>query len=201
MSGRSDRSEETSGERRRLSPRATPRLALGTIAAASLGLAGCGQPFEGNYAFTNVPECLDEGFDAAVCEGEFQTALTQHATSAPRFQSQEACESEFGEGRCASMAEPTVSGRSESVFMPFLTGYLVSSALRNVGSFTAYDSFRRANPAYTSGPVYRDAAGRNVTTVRDRSTGRTVARPVNPPTKTVARGGFGQRAARRGFGG
>ena len=186
---------------RRLSPRATPRLALGTIAAASLSLAGCGQPFEGTYAFNTVSDCVNEGFDVAVCEGEFQNALTGHATTAPRFEGREACEAAFGDGRCASVAEPTGEGASQSFFMPFLTGYLVSSALRNVGGFGAYQAYRQSNPNYASGPVYRDRAGRNVTAVRDPATGRTLTRAVNPPTKTVARGGFGRRGARRGFGG
>ena len=186
--------------RRRIAPRARQRLALGTIAAASVGLAGCAERFDGEYAFTSVTECVGEGFDIAVCEGEFQSALTDHAVRAPRFPTLEDCTVTFGEESCVGMAEPTPSGSSHSVYMPFLTGYLVASALRPLGSYAAYNDYRAANPGYASGPIYRDAGGKPVTIGRGRR-GATFLRPVDPEPRVVARGGFGGRGLRRGYGG
>ena len=191
----------TDRPKRRLSPRQRPRLALGTLAAASLGLAGCTDPYDGEYAFASVRECVNEGFDVAVCEGEFQSALTDHVSGAPRFVTVGECAAVFGEERCVATEEPTRSASgAQSVFMPFLAGYLVANALRPVRSFGEYQAYRAANPGYASGPVYRDGANRPVTMVRGANGLRTI-RAIDPAPRTVARGGFGQRGARRGYGG
>ena len=184
--------------RRRYSSRAVQRLALGSIAVAGMGLAGCDSPPEGPQAFRSVAECTQAGFDMQVCEAEYQQALARHAKDAPRFDSRAVCEAQYGADRCNEVTGTTSSGQQQSFFVPFLTGYLVSSALRDF-SYGRYYDYRRDQRYTGPGTIYRDRSGRDVTTVRDG--GRTVTRPLNRNTRTVSRRGFGGRGFGRGWGG
>ena len=187
--------------RRRYTRGRAPTLALGSITAASVVLSGCGDEPTGDYTFNSIDECVTTGFEQSVCEAEFQAALTQHAQTAPRFDDLAACEAQFGEGRCNVVQQAAGDGSTQSFFVPFLTGYLVSNALRNVTSYGAYRVYRRENPVYNSGPVYRTRSGGNVSPRRDATTGKTELRPLNQNTRTVARRGFGGRSTGRGWGG
>ena len=179
---------------RRYAPRTVQRLALGSIAVAGMGLAGCEQPPQ-DVAFNSVTECTRAGFDAQVCQAEFQRALARTAENGPRFDQRALCETQYS--RCEEV-QREVGGQSQSFFVPFLTGYIMSSALRNL-TYGGYSNYLRTNPGYSSGPIYRDYRGRDVRTVREGN--RTVTRPLNRNTRTVARTGFGGRGFGRGFGG
>lgn len=185
--------------KRRYASRARKGLALGSIAVAGVGLTACGDNFEGNYSFKSVDECARAGFDRAVCEAEFQTALNKHASDAPRFTTEQLCEAQFGTNRCQQYVQPNGGG---SFFVPFLTGYLVSSALRDF-SYSRYQNYRVSNTGYSPTPIYRDRTGRTVRTAREG--GRTVTKPVNRNTRTASRSGFGGRgwgrSSSRGWGG
>ena len=195
---------DTTTSRKRYSARRPQTLALGSIAAAGVGLAGCGDNFEGDYAFNTVQECVEQGVERDICEAEYQTALTEHAQSAPRFTTREECEAEYGVGKCNVVDNVSDNGQQRSFFVPFLTGYLVSSAVRDLTSYGAYRSYRAENTSYSSSPIYRNRAGRTVTTVRDPATNRPVTKPLNQNTRTVSRQGFGGRGygrSGRGWGG
>ena len=179
---------------RRYAPRAVGRLALGSIAVAGMGLAGCEQAPQ-DVAFNSVTECARAGFSQAVCEAEFQRALARSAENGPRFADRSQCESDYS--RCEEVRRE-VGGQQQSFFVPFLTGYIMSSALRNL-TYGGYSNYLRTNPGYSPGPIYRDTRGRDVRTVRQGN--RTVTRPLNRNTRTVARRGFGGRGFGRGFGG
>ena len=190
-------------DRKRYSSHGRKTLAMGTI-AASVTLAGCGDNFEGDYAFTTVESCVNSGFERDICEAEYQNALSEHAQSAPRFDTRAECEAEFGTGRCNTIEDVSAGGEQRSFFVPFLTGYLVSSALRDLTSYGAYRSYQTTNTGYSSSPVYRNRFGNDVTTTRDPATNRPVTRPLNQNTRTVARQGFGGRGyarSGRGWGG
>ena len=183
---------------RRIAARRRHTLALGSIAAAGLTLAACDSAPDGDYAFTSIAECRTAGFSETVCDAEYNEALRRHAEDAPRFEDQAACEAEFGEGRCPQV---TPQGSQQSYFAPFLTGFLVSQALRNVTGYGAYRSYRDGNAGYAPAPIYRNRSGQNVTVTRDAPEARPQTRPVNANTRTAARGGFGGRSYSRGFGG
>ena len=187
---------------RRYAPRARQALVLGTLAATA-SLTACGEPEPANRLFTSVDNCLSAGFSQSVCEGEYQSALARHVEEAPRFDSQAVCEAEFGAGRCSEIEPGTqaAGGATQSFFVPFLTGYLVSSALSRIGTYAAYNSYLRNNPSYRPDPIYRTRTGTPVTVGRDATTNRPVTRPLNQNTRTVARRGFGGRSFGRGFGG
>lgn len=181
--------------RRRLSSRTRKHLALGGIAAAGLAVSGCSEDVPSDYEFSSVQQCTAAGFDQAVCDAEFQQAQQQHLENAPKFDNRAACEAEWGAEQC----RPSYDQRQRSsYFSPFLTGYLVSSALRDVRGYNGYYDYRSRNPAYNPTTLYKDRTGRAVTI----GSGNKVATPVNVSTRTAARSGFGGRSSRRGsFGG
>lgn len=193
-SGRGPDPRSGRGPARRYRRRTGQRLALGSIAAAGMGMAGCEQPPR-DVAFNSVTECAQAGFSRQVCEAEFARALQRSADTGPRFNTEAECENDYS--RCERV-EREVAGQQRSFFVPFLTGYIMSSALRNL-TYGGYSNYLRTNPGYSSGPIYRDYRGRDVRPVREGN--RTVTRPLNRNTRTVARRGFGGRGFGRGFGG
>ncbi|MER0237883.1 DUF1190 domain-containing protein [Fulvimarina sp. MAC8] len=177
-----------------------PLLTLGTIAATGMVLSGCGEDPPSEALYSTPTECAQSGVDLQICEAEYQQALQAHLQNAPRFDGQAACEAEYGEGRCLSSSNVTGQQTSDgtgSFFIPFMTGYLVSSAIGNLASYAAYRNYR-ASPSYTySPPIYRTRGGQTVTS--SVQGGQRVSRPVNVNTRTVSRSGFGGRSSSRGF--
>ncbi len=187
--------------RRRYAARTRRSLTVGTIAAAGLTIAACDSGPDGDYAFANINECRDAGFTSVVCENEFNEALSQHATAAPRFEEQALCEAEFGANGCTRVTE---GNGSQSYFMPLFTGFLVGQALRGISSYGAYQTYRTSNVGYVPAPIYRDRSGNRVTIDRPAgsdASARPVTRPLNVNTRTVSRQGFGGRSSSRGWGG
>lgn len=182
--------------RRRLSSPVRQGLRLGTLAAAGLGVAACGDLPEGDYAFRSVESCLEAGFSQVVCQQEYREALDRHASVAPRYDRLDTCEYEWGQGDCEVRTAEDGSG---SYFLPFMGGFLVSSALHRITDLNDYVKYRRTHK-YTSTPVYRGPSGKTITF---RSPGTKGARPapVNVNTRTVARSGFGGGMRSRSFGG
>ncbi len=194
--------------RRRKSGHRLPFLALGTIAASTLALSGCGDQTPSETMFTSVDQCVESGMDRQVCQAGYQDAMRAHLTTAPRFNGMAACEAEYGSGQCAEQsasAAPNNTGGSGSFFVPFLAGYMLSSALNNIGDYNVYRRRQEENGNYYgSTPIYRNRMGQTVTTTA-RSVGmsndttlapsRQSVKPVNVNTRTVARQGFGGRSS------
>lgn len=187
---------------RRKSSRTRKSLALGTIAATGLTVAACEDNSSQARLFGSIADCNRAGFSELVCEREYDDARQRHAQNAPKFKTEPECEEQFGQNRCAPTTQPA-GNTTQTVFAPLLTGFLVSQALYGVRSSRAYYTYRTGFPDYYSQPVYRDRRGRDVTTARQGSgsAARTVTRPVNVNTRTVARRGFGGRSSSRGWGG
>ncbi|MBB3390803.1 uncharacterized protein YgiB involved in biofilm formation [Rhizobium sp. BK275] len=194
--------------RRRKSGHKRPFLALGTIAASTLALSGCGDQTPSETMFTSVDQCVESGMDRQVCQAGYQDAMRAHLANAPRFNGMAACEAEYGSGQCTEQsanASPNNTGGSGSFFVPFLAGYMLSSALNNIGDYNVYR--RRQEESgnyYGSTPIYRNRSGQTVTTtVRSGGTrsdttlapSRQSVKPVNVNTRTVARQGFGGRSS------
>ncbi|WP_040488938.1 DUF1190 domain-containing protein [Fulvimarina pelagi] len=177
-----------------------PLLTLGTIAATGMVLTGCGEDPPTEALFSTPTECAASGVDLQICEAEYQAALSEHLKNAPRFDGQAACEAEYGEGRCletSNLVNQQANDGAGSFFIPFMTGYLISSAIGNLASYAAYRNYR-SSPSYTySAPIYRTRGGQTVTSAVQG--GQRVSRPVNVNTRTVSRSGFGGRSSSRGF--
>jgi len=186
---------------KRFTGRRPPLLALGTIAAGSLALTACGDDPASEQLFASVDQCAQAGVERTICESEYQSALGQHLRDAPRFDGRAACEAEYGAGRCMEQPRNDGSG-SGSFFLPFMTGYLISSAVSNMtnygsyGSYVGSGSYRRPTPVYTnrSGTLYRSDPAQIGEAPRPR--------PANVNTRSVSRSGFGgMSSGRSSFGG
>jgi len=190
--------------RRFTAPR-RPLLALGTIAAGGLSLTACGDTPAQDAAYTSPAQCIEAGVNADICSAEYQQAMQAHLKNAPKFDGQAACEAEYGAGRCmetSAAATGTQGSGSGSFFMPFMTGYLISSAISNLSNYGAYQR-QRESGGYSSVPIYTNRSG-----VSYRSDPVAIGqapqqRPVNVNTRTVSRQGFGGMSSSRGmsFGG
>ncbi|GGC41245.1 hypothetical protein GCM10011371_30840 [Novosphingobium marinum] len=181
--------------RRRFTSRKRPRLVLGGIAVASIGLSGCGQEPEVTDArFTTVSECTKAGYPSDLCQSSYSAALSEHQQSAPAFQTRDECREEWGENSCQQVYRPT-----GSVFIPALAGFVLGRMAQR--DYMRYGSANYYGGGYYGTPIYRNRGGGTVTV--GRGTGGTITKtPVNVNTTTVARSGFGGRGfSRGGFGG
>lgn len=141
-------------------------------------------------AYESAEACIRAGEnDPDICWSEFENAKGIHESTAPRYQSANQCQSDFGYNRCY---------RSGSIWLPFMMGYMLAPR----GSSYIY-----SQPLYrTAGAPNRfhTASGRSIGAVSaDGSTKVTKSQAGRPAarTRTVSRGGFGARAAGRGAGG
>lgn len=165
------------------------KLALLSVTAPIL--VACGETQEDVLAYPSIEACISAGQqDEAVCRSEFEKAQQLHNEVAPRYRSARQCYSDFGYNRCRQS--------SSSVWLPFMMGYMLAP---------------RGGPAYISTqPLYRPSSDPNSYYTggqgrigRVSANGRTqvAASKASRPavrTRTVARGGFGARAAGRSAG-
>lgn len=197
--------------RRRLAGYKTPILALGTIAASAMVLTGCSEDPPTDVMFTSVDKCVLGGVDLQVCRAGYEDAMRAHLANAPRFDGRAACEAEFGAGQCVEQRASSALNSTgvSSVFVPFLAGYALSSAIKNIGDYRNQQKRQEEEESSSSSgssgaaPIYRKRSGENVTTVvRPATSGNGTAtasvrpslKPVNVSTNTVTREGFGMRS-------
>jgi uncharacterized protein YgiB involved in biofilm formation len=140
--------------------------------------------------YESAEACIRAGeSDPDMCRSEFENAKGIHESTAPRYQSVNQCQSDFGYNRCY---------RSGSIWLPFMMGYMLAPR----GSSYIY-----SQPLYrTAGAPnsFHTASGGRIGAVSaDGSTKVTKSRASRPAarTRTVSRSGFGARAAGRGAGG
>jgi uncharacterized protein YgiB involved in biofilm formation len=161
--------------------------ALGTVAL----LSGCESDSEA-VIYPGIEQCVaaDVISDQA-CRAEYDRALANHANTAPQFDSQSACEAEFG--RCQT------TQTSSGSFVPFMMGYMIASAVGGA-------PFNNAG-GYRSQPLYQtrfegNNQWRTAGDQRVSGSGRVMvnASAAAPQTRaiTASRSGFGSTASARG---
>lgn len=188
---------------KRFTGRAAPLLAIGTIAAGAFALSRYQSGPDENTMYTSIDQCIEAGFNSAVCHTEYQNALDQHQRTAPRFDTQPTCETSFGAGQCLEVPRQQIGETgSGSVFIPLMTGYLLSSALYQ-SSGSSYSGGSGGSWSRRSTPIYRDRSGATVRSDPVIGTEKALPRPANVNTRAVSRGGFGGLSSGRGgsFGG
>lgn len=80
-------------------------------------------------AFASSDECrMAEGMTPEACDRIFASAQQNALAKAPRFDTQSACEGQFGAGQCR-----VANWNGASVFVPVLVGALVARSLANAG--------------------------------------------------------------------
>ncbi len=165
------------------------KLAIFSVTAPII--VACGEKQEDVLAYPSVEACITAGErDEAVCRSEFEKAERLHNEVAPRYSSANQCYSDFGYNRCRRS--------SSSVWLPFMMGYMLAprGAPAYVSTQPLYRPSSDPNSFYTGGEGRIGRVSSNGrTTVATSKASRPAAR-----TRTVARGGFGGRAAGRSAG-
>lgn len=137
----------------------------------------------------SVPDCANNTkLTLQECEAAYQKALAASEKTAPKYATENQCEAEFGADQCTK-------GRTGS-FMPFMTGFLVSSLLdfsRNY--FNPVYQYRGPGAAHgrimtPHGQILGPAGHR-----RYKVRNETLTKPIPTVQRTVSRGGFGSQAA------
>ncbi|TPV62081.1 DUF1190 domain-containing protein [Aestuariibacter sp. GS-14] len=159
------------------------------IGVAIVFLSACGEDGDASKIYVSVDDCQKENPDAvSQCQAAFESAIEEHNRTAPRFNSQNDCEYEFGSDRCQY-----VQSQSGSFFMPFMAGFIVSRLLQPSPYYS--------QPLYTSFSPYSPFRSRWVTSngyvfdgdIRRRSyyAPSSVYKPKPAVNRTINRGGFG----------
>ncbi len=105
-------------------------LALGagavTIYAATRGGSNdyAVEQTENTHLFASQQECSSSGKIPMIdCQNAWNEAQKAHESYAPRFSSQQSCESEFGAGKCGA---PSTLGATAGIFVPLMAGYALA---------------------------------------------------------------------------
>lgn len=169
------------------------------IAVAASALVACGNSREAKI-YRDVEQCIqDNPTLAQECEATYQKALTESASSGPKYQSESACVADFGRDNCV----PHASSSGNSWFMPAMAGYMFAQAIndRRYYSSPLYTSYSRYSPFYgqwsgTDGSLY---GKRRFGAVK---VDKKAFNPKPKVTRTMSRGGFGSKvSAKSSWGG
>ncbi|MFC3581409.1 DUF1190 domain-containing protein [Sphingomonas hylomeconis] len=174
------------------------------MAGTGLSLTACDGPVDkpvDALSYTSVAECRTAGkIPADQCEAAYAQAQKANAQNAPRFDTQQACEAQFGAAQCARG-----NGGSGSFFTPLLTGFVIGQMLNGGGGYRGAPMYRDRDGNYFGGAgsrINRDyVTGRTqVGTSAFNPTARAPAR-VQSRSAVISRSGFGGGFGSRGFGG
>jgi uncharacterized protein YgiB involved in biofilm formation len=157
------------------------------IGIASVLLSACSGGREDAIIFTNLEECNNTFPDMqAKCEVAYQEALTEAARTAPKYNTSNDCESEFGANQCRQY-----SSGGTSFFMPLMAGYMIGNMMSPrpyyQPMFTSYSRNSSFRNRWTTadGSIIGDTSKRNMRV-------RPSAFEKKPAvTRTISRGGFG----------
>ena len=160
-------------------------LALGVAAVC---LSACGEEKQEATIYTSANECINENPDAVEqCTTAYEEAVKEAERTAPKYNSQQDCEYDFGVDRCR-----THSSGSGSFFIPFMAGYMISDLLspRRYYSRPMFSSSSRYSPYR-----YRwvGADGHDFGDLRQRRmrVGKSTYDAKPAASRTIKRGGFG----------
>ena len=146
--------------------------------------------------FPNAESCIASGqHPAEDCSAAFATAVAEHQANAPRYDSEQVCIEQHGEGACTE--QKTSSGNS--MFLPLMAGMMMGRAFNTGFSRPAYQG---RNQPFTSGAGQYWSGGSNPAQRAGMPAGQ--ALPPPPPqgkVVTQSRAGFGAQNTNRSFGG
>ncbi|MBC7138093.1 MAG: DUF1190 domain-containing protein [Defluviimonas sp.] len=183
------------------------RVTLTILGAAAFALAGCREETVDAAAFPDLAACKSAAaqggeFSALDCEIAFREAQTLHAEAAPRYDSQQVCEEQHGEGNCGTEAQATGSGGG-SIFMPLIAGYLIGNMLggARAGAAPAQPLYRTRDGRFTNAAgtaAYASNSGRGqLSASQFTRPAATAGKPPMTRATPASRGGFGTSAASR----
>jgi uncharacterized protein YgiB involved in biofilm formation len=190
---------------------------LGASFTVMVALSHCEDDAVAAAAFEDVGQCTASGRPRDACERAFAQARDEHQRSAPHYAMREDCEAEFGSYACTALpAQGGATGPSAaSIFVPAMAGFLLANAAG--ASYSAQPLYRpctdagdpRCRPSSgtwnggssgTGGRWFFTASGERISSSPGAvEVGRSAFTGKGSAT-TLARGGFGARAASMGGG-
>ncbi|TBR38432.1 DUF1190 domain-containing protein [Marinomonas agarivorans] len=176
-------------DRMRKNPLEKPLLRPLTLAIASITLAACSQPEQDVQIVNSVEDCVDNTtLTADQCQAAYEKALTEAHRTAPRYQSQSHCESEFGYNQCYQTGN--------NFFVPFMAGWMVSSLLNNASNtYNPVYHYRNSSSSYRDRLMTADGSVIGRAGQKSYKVPSTNLKPKPTVTRTVSRGGFGAVAS------
>lgn len=157
------------------------------IGVTSVMLAACSGGRQEATVFKNADECKNVMPDMAQkCETAYEGALAEAAKTAPKYNTRNDCEYEFGANQCQ-----TFRSNGSSFFMPLMAGYMVGNLLAPrpyyQPMFTSHSRYspHRYNWIGADGHNFGDSSKRKLS-VRPSAFDKKPA-----VTRTISRGGFG----------
>jgi uncharacterized protein YgiB involved in biofilm formation len=173
----------------------------------TLMLTGCSEEPVDALVFNNAEECAASGqLSKEQCKADYEQAKKVNASVAPKYADKNACEVDFGVGKCETA--PAQAGSQSSFFMPMMMGYMMGQMFNRQGAvqqpFSA-NSATKTSSNFAPQPLYKSkddsrtfrTAGNVPVTI---SSGLVRIRPSNLQPKAASltrRGGFGAQAAAR----
>lgn len=175
------------------------------ILASALLAVGCNQDDVHNYE--NVDSCAAAGvYTKETCKNAYEAALAQHKISAPKYESKQECETEWGDGKCetneGSSTQPPLTQTQDATststggsggggvvhhyYSPWLYGYGMSGGSSGSPSVS---------------PTYRSRSGGISSSFSSHSSGsgHSLSSKSGSSYSSSSRGGFGGTA--RGYSG
>ena len=154
--------------------------------------------------FQNVEDCTNSNLlTKEQCLAAFSGAAAEHEKSAPKYNSRELCEQEYGAGQC----QPRSNADGSSVFLPLMTGFMAARILDDITDRNR-DNYYGGSGGFTPQPLYRSSRDystyrtSNNTKVSTVGTKTATVKPSTVSTSVSKSGGFGnQSAARASWGG
>lgn len=160
-------------------------LALGVAAVC---LTACGEEKQDATIYTSANDCINDNPDAITqCTTAYEEALKEAERTAPRYNSQQDCEYDFGVDRCR-----THSSGGGSFFIPFMAGYMISDLLSPRRYYTRpmFSSSSRYSP-YRYRWVGADGYDYGDLRRRKMRVGKNTYAAKPAASRTIKRGGFG----------
>ncbi|QQQ01330.1 DUF1190 domain-containing protein [Lysobacter enzymogenes] len=174
------------------------KLVLMAVAAPAV-LAGCDDDPSGKI-LTSREECtVQTEISREECEKAYGQALVEHEKVAPRFESQQECNQQFG--ACTPL-QGQQANASQPYYIPPMTGFLLGYAASQLMSGgNRYYHIGGVSPLYRDyqGGRYLKPDGKQISTHSGTVYGRKAGDTALPARAvTVSRAGFGSSAAARG---
>ncbi|WP_088332395.1 DUF1190 family protein [Lacimicrobium sp. SS2-24] len=157
------------------------------IGVATVMLSACGNRQEASV-YTSPDDCIDDNPEfAQQCRAAYEQALQEAARTAPKYNSAQDCEYDFGQQQCRQ-----VETNSGSFFMPFMAGYMLSNLMSPRGYysqplFTSYSPYSSYRNRWITSDGYDYGSLRN----RNLRVGEDAFKKKPAVTRTIKRGGFG----------
>lgn len=171
-----------------LSKRSRKAALVMMVPATGFFLASCSNaeaPVEA-AVFETAEQC-SAFYDKTACEAELAKASELHQQVAPKYNSTEQCESDFGAGNCQQAQS------SSGFFMPMMMGFLAGQLMGKTAAAKQQVPTQPLYRAKDDAGTFRTGANQPVA----RQTGPVQVAPgrmMLQPGQQVQRGGFGKQA-------